>query len=181
MCLGYLHRNRGACLYFHMIKDFNTAKTEDTTNTWLTPPELLQELGEFDLDPCAATGRPWDCARVNYTREDDGLTKEWFGRIWCNPPYGSEAGPFLKKMSEYNGPGLCLIFVRSDTRVWHDYILSSAKYIFFLKGRLKFCRIDGKAAAPANAPSCLVAWSESELPVLQELERKGKGKIWKCC
>ena len=160
-------------------KNFNTPKTEDSTNTWLTPRDLLNELGDFDTDPCAATGRPWDCAKINYTVEDDGLKQEWKGRVWCNPPYGSEISPFLKKMSEHNGRGLCLIFVRSDTKAWHEYILNSAKYIFFFKGRIKFCKIDGVQSAPANAPSCLVAWNEEEFEVLKKLEDAGKGKIWK--
>ena len=82
-------------------------------------------------------------------------------------------------MSEHNGRGLCLIFVRSDTKAWHEYILNSAKYIFFFKGRIKFCKIDGVQSAPANAPSCLVAWNEEEFEVLKKLEDAGKGKIWK--
>lgn len=159
------------------VKNFNTLKTEETTNTWLTPRDLLARLGEFDLDPCAAISRPWDCAKVNYTEEDNGLTKDWFGRVWCNPPYGSEAGAFLKKFSEYSGPGLCLIFVRSDTKAWHEYILRNAKYIFFIKGRIKFCKIDGSQGLSANAPSCLVAWDESELPLLSKLEKEGIGKL----
>ena len=54
---------------------------------WLTPPELIRALGEFDLDPCAPINRPWPTAGGHFTREDDGLTKEWFGRVWLNPPY----------------------------------------------------------------------------------------------
>lgn len=129
------------------------------------------------MDPCAAVGRPWDCAKINYTIEDDGLKQEWKGRVWCNPPYGSEASAFLQKFSEYKGPGLCLLFVRSDTRAWHDYILHSAKYIFFFKGRIKFCKIDGSQGATANAPSCLVAWNESEYELLKKLEQQGLGKL----
>ena len=80
----------------------------------------------------------------------NGLTKEWFGRVWCNPPYGSEASDFLKKFSEYGGKGLCLIFARTDTKAWHNYIFSNAKYIFFIKGRVKFCRENGEQATSAN-------------------------------
>lgn len=160
-----------------MTTNFNTPKTEESTNTWLTPRDFLARLGEFDIDPCAAIGRPWDCAKINYTIEDDGLKQEWFGRIWCNPPYGSEAGAFLKKFSEYGGKGLCLIFVRSDTKAWHDYILNTAKYIFFIKGRIKFCKIDGSQGSSANAPSCLIAWHESEYELLKQLEKEGLGKL----
>lgn len=55
----------------HGMSDFNTQKTKDTTTTWLTPPWMLDMLGPFDLDPCAAVGRPigWtDCERLAMDR-----------------------------------------------------------------------------------------------------------------
>ena len=58
---------------------------------WLTPPEILRALGPFDLDPCAPIARPWETAATHYTAEDDGLSKPWAGRVWCNPPFGREA------------------------------------------------------------------------------------------
>lgn len=78
------------------------------TTVWLTPPYLLRSLGDFDLDPCAATNRPWDTAKNHYTKEDDGLSLEWFGRVWLNPPYGREMEPWLKRMAEYSGGGVRL-------------------------------------------------------------------------
>ena len=33
---------------------------------WLTPPDLVQLLGPFDLDPCAPVRRPWDTAAKHY-------------------------------------------------------------------------------------------------------------------
>lgn len=29
------------------------------TDTWLTPPQLLADLGEFDTDPCVPENMPW--------------------------------------------------------------------------------------------------------------------------
>lgn len=98
------------------MNTFNTAKTAQTTNVWLTPRYVLDLLGHFDTDPCAATVRPWDCARVNYTVEDNGLLLPWEGRVWLNPPYGNEAEAFMERMSMHHGGGLALIFMRSDTR-----------------------------------------------------------------
>ena len=83
------------------------------TTVWLTPPYLLRSLGDFDLDPCAATNRPWDTAKNHYTKEDDGLSLEWFGRVWLNPPYGREMEPWLKRMAEYSGGGVCA-YLRSN-------------------------------------------------------------------
>ena len=34
----------------------NTSTGKDE---WLTPPEIIKSLGEFDLDPCSPINRPW--------------------------------------------------------------------------------------------------------------------------
>lgn len=158
------------------MDNFNTRTTEDTTNTWLTPPYLLNKLGSFDLDPCAAIGRPWDCAKTNYTIEENGLLLPWAGRVWCNPPYGKQASEFVARMAEHK-LGLALIFMRTDTRWFQDHVLATARYIFLLRGRIRFCRIDGTQGASPNAASCIVAWDESELPLLKSLEKSGLGKL----
>ncbi len=51
---------------------------------WLTPPELLRALGDFDLDPCSPVNRPWPTAARHLTWQDNGLLAEWKGRVWCN-------------------------------------------------------------------------------------------------
>lgn len=55
---------------------------------WLTPPEIIKALGDygFDLDPCAPVVSPFITARKCFTIEDDGLSKDWFGRVWLNHP-----------------------------------------------------------------------------------------------
>lgn len=159
--------------------NFNTKTTEETTNTWLTPPWLIKKLGEFDLDPCAAPeGRFTDCAKDNYTEADDGLSKPWYGRVWLNPPYGKEAAPFMQRMSEHRR-GIALVFARTDTRWFHDTVFNSALYMFFFKGRIRFYKLDGTIGQTPNAASCLVAWDESELPVLEHLQAEGFGVITK--
>jgi hypothetical protein len=80
---------------------------------WLTPPEIIHSLGEFDLDPCSPIDRPWDTAKNHYNILDDGLSKEWNGRVWLNPPYGKEASKWLEKLSIHNN-GIALIFARTE-------------------------------------------------------------------
>lgn len=63
-------------------------KSKNTTIEWLTPPELVKSLGDFDLDPCTPVNPPFVHAKENFNINDDGLTKEWFGRVYMNPPYG---------------------------------------------------------------------------------------------
>jgi hypothetical protein len=50
------------------------------TDCWLTPPEIIEALGPFDLDPCAAPGQPWATARHHYAPPQDGLALPWYGR-----------------------------------------------------------------------------------------------------
>lgn len=83
-----------------MNKSYNM-NIDTGEKTWLTPPHIIQALGPFDLDPCCPPTMPWQTATQMVCRPDDGLAVDWTGkRVWCNPPYGREAVPFLRKMAE---------------------------------------------------------------------------------
>jgi hypothetical protein len=134
------------------------------TDVWLTPPELLEALGPFDLDPCAPVNRPWDMASRHYTKDDNGLRLPWSGRVWCNPPYGSEARHWLLKLSAH-GRGTALIFARTETRMFFDAVWKSptVRGLLFIEGRLHFYKPDGtRAPANAGAPSVLVAYGADD-------------------
>ena len=90
---------------------------------WLTPPHVLDALGAFDLDPCAPIDRPWPTAKEHYTIMDDGFSKEWSGRVWCNPPYGLQAANWLNRLANH-GTGTALIFARTETRMFFKEVLS---------------------------------------------------------
>ena len=141
---------------------------------WLTPPEIIKACGEFDLDPCAPTNRPWDTAKKHLHIDDDGLKMDWDGRVWLNPPYGKDIVQWMERLARHNN-GVALIFVRSETDWFYNYVLEKAISIFLIKGRLKFYNVDGtegKYCAPA--PSCLVAYGELNDKYLKELHIKGK-------
>ena len=40
------------------------------TDVWLTPKSVIDLLGPFDLDTCAATDAPWPTARTMFTEAD---------------------------------------------------------------------------------------------------------------
>lgn len=52
-----------------------------------TPEWVVNELGVVDLDPCAALNT--SIGTTNYRLEDGecGLSKNWFGFVYCNPPF----------------------------------------------------------------------------------------------
>lgn len=160
-----------------MADNFNTRITEDNTSDWLTPKWLIDMLGEFDLDPCASKNRNFDIAKTNYTIDDDGLSKEWEGRVFLNPPYGRDLPKWLKKMAGSGCTGLALIFARTDTKAFHDYVFKHSDAILFIKGRIKFEKHGMKKNQTSNAPSCLVAYGKQEMYKLIELRDKGLGEV----
>jgi hypothetical protein len=139
---------------------------------WLTPPPLIEALGEFDLDPCAPIERPWEIAKNHFTAEDNGLVKEWFGRVWLNPPYGTFTKYWIKKAAKH-GNCIALIFNRSDTKLFHEYVFPNAYAILHLKGRVRFHHLNGNQAYTSTAPSILVAFNHTNADVLQNCELEG--------
>ncbi len=154
-----------------MERNFNT--NTDNHDEWLTPPKIIQSLGEFDLDPCSPSPstRPWTTAIMHYW--EGGLEKDWYGRVWCNPPYGRETFKWLEKLAEH-GEGIALIFCRTETIGFHEQIWGKAHSVFFFKGRLKFFKITGEEGGTSNAPSCLVSYSENDSKKIKNSGLNGK-------
>jgi hypothetical protein len=148
--------------------------TVSGTDVWLTPPHILEALGEFDLDPCSSEDRPWDTAKTHYTIKDDGLMQPWFGRVWCNPPYGPKMAPFLSKLAAHDGGGVALIFARTETKAFFDHVWDKATAILFIKGRLKFHKPNGELGGTAGSPSVLIAYGEADAEILKNCNIKGK-------
>ena len=89
------------------MSGFASCMKTSATPEWATPRDLFDELDaefHFDLD-VASTDANALCAN-HYTKSDDGLAKEWTGRVWCNPPYGREIGKWMRKAAESNRGGL---------------------------------------------------------------------------
>lgn len=146
------------------------------TDTWLTPPYIVDALGTFELDPCAAPApRPWQFAPNDYdiTQGQDGTVLPWSGRAWCNPPYGKLARPFIDRSSIHPDGGITLIFARTETSVWQDIIWPRATGILFLAGRLSFYKADGTKGGTAGSPSALVAFTDADAGVLRHCGQRG--------
>jgi hypothetical protein len=154
-------------------RNFNT-NTEDK-DEWLTPPSVVEALGQFDLDPCAPVPerRPWSMADRHFSVVDNGLLQSWQGRVWCNPPYGRETFKWLDKLASH-GNGIALIFARTETKGFHSEIWGRADAVFFFKGRLRFHRVTGEQGDTANAPSCLVAYGRGNVEAIRNSGLKGK-------
>jgi hypothetical protein len=153
---------------------------EGATNTWFTPKKIIDALGDFDLDPCTQTSRPFDTAKVHYCEDYgmNGLKLHWFGRVWLNPPYGKRTKFWLDKLARH-GDGIALVFARTET-TWAQDILNRATAVNFLAGRLCFIKEDGTVSTNAGTGSMLIAFGArnaddiKRLPGLWCIPRTGK-------
>jgi phage N-6-adenine-methyltransferase len=129
-------------------------------NEWYTPTDHLTAardvLGGFDLDPATSEhAQEVVKAQSFFTKEDDGLTKEWNGRVWLNPPY---AQPFIaqfvsKMVAERRSgrvtAGIMLTHNYTDTAWFHE-AAAEADAICFTRGRIRFYDPEGSLAAPTQ-------------------------------
>ena len=149
-------------------KGFTHEPSNSKQKEWYTPPEVFELLRfpEFDLDPASpgADKVPQVPAKKHYTIKDNGLMRQWEGRVWLNPPYGKDTPDWLSKLA-LHGNGIALVFARTDT-LWFHTIAVKADAICFLNGRIRFIDEHGKQG---NAPGCgsmLLAWGKECADIL---------------
>ena len=143
--------------------DTHYQKTE-ASDIWATPQAIVDSLGRFDLDACALPTNA-KCERF-YTPEENSLTKNWGGRVWCNPPYSQPLlYQFCTKMAEH-GNGILLIFARTGNKVWQEIIFPKADAVLFLRKRIKFLLPDGTPGGSAGCDSALIAFGKENVDAL---------------
>ena len=108
-------------------------KSSTGKNEWLTPPYLLDRLGEFDLDPYSPVNCPWDTARHHYT-------------VGYDTPLIVR---FIRKCVEHRN-AIALTFARTDTRLFHELIFPYADTILFIRGRLRFYHVTREQGGSAG-------------------------------
>jgi len=148
-------------------------KNKAGKDEWLTPPELINAIGKFDLDPCSPINRPWDTAKKHYNINDNGLMMPWDGLVFCNPPYGGQTAIWLEKCVLHNNC-IALTFARTETKMFFEYVWSKATAVLFIKGRLSFYHVTGIKGESAGAPSVLIAYGNEAANLLEKANVKGK-------
>jgi len=140
-------------------------------NEWYTPAEYAEMarsvMGSIDLDPAS-------CDEANevikadafYTKDDDGLSKDWRGNVWCNPPYSRDLMPaFVEKLKDSYASGqvqqAILVSHNNTDTAWFHSLASVASAICFPKKRIRFYRGDD-IAAPTNGQAFFYLGTQTE-------------------
>lgn len=135
-------------------------------NEWYTPIEYLEiarkVMGSIDTDPASSERANKNVkATTFYTEEDNGLTREWLGNVWLNPPYAQPliqqfADKLIKEIKKTNTKqAMVLVNNATETR-WFNTLSEKAKAIWFMKGRVKFIDGDGNSTgAPLQGQAIL--------------------------
>lgn len=145
------------------------------SDEWFTPRYIIENLGPFDLDPCTSEYRPFDIA-TEHLSWPHGLTSDWYGRVFLNPPYGNEVGLWMEKMYHHRN-GIALIFARPDTRWFQNHVFPVADSILFVRGRIRFLANDGRSQQGPPAPSCLIAYTDHDTDMLRR--SRLPGSLWR--
>lgn len=139
-------------------------------NEWHTPSEYIeaarQVMGSIDLDPASSeVANEVVQAGSIYTESDNGLTKDWFGNVWMNPPY---AQPLItefceKIVSEVANIEQAIVLVNNATETrWFQGLASSVSAICFPKGRIRYWRPSDDSAAPLQGQAFLYIGENAE-------------------
>ena len=115
---------------------FGGEQTELTSDDYYTPKWIFDALGiVFDIDVASPPhGPPNTPCRQYFTQKDDGLTQNWHGSVFLNPPF-SNTNPWINKWLEHSN-GICLVPMSKSK--WFDNLWNSEAAIVALPYNLKF-------------------------------------------
>ena len=149
-------------------------------NEWYTPAEYIElareVMGSIDIDPASSDiANKVVQAKKYYTLETDGLSQEWSGNIWLNPPYSSELiTKFIDKLiSDLPRITQALVLVNNATETeWFNKIVKRAAAICFPRSRIKFYTPNGTIGAPLQGQAILY-FGERVKEFINEFGAKG--------
>jgi hypothetical protein len=145
-------------------------KKLNTSDDFLTPPNIVRAMGDFDLDPCASGRQENPLARHQYRfPEDNGLLLPWDGSVFVNPPF-SELQSWVNRFV-LHADGVLLVPARVEVS-WFWKLWRHSDAIFFTKGPVKYICPEGKSP-PRFFGGAFCAMGLQNVPRLYKIPLKG--------
>ena len=148
-------------------------------NEWYTPLKYIDSarvvMGSIDLDPATSESVNQKINAKNYyTKETDGLEKEWFGNIWLNPPYENGlVSEFIEKIchKEYK-QAIVLVNNATETK-WGAMALKKCSAVCFHTGRIRFISIDGQVKESPLQGQMILYFGDNVYEFISEFKQYG--------
>lgn len=124
--------------------ELNLPPREVTIDDFYTNSIIIEaarrSLGDIELDPAS---HPWANQTVKanriFTKHDDGLSKQWTGRVWLNPPFSEWQEWVPKILSEWRSGRVSAMCVLCATRT-----LSARYFAGIHEACNAFCVLNGR-------------------------------------
>lgn len=153
-------------------------------NEWYTPSEYIDVaravMGGIDTDPASSeiANRTVQAGKY-YTKDDDGLSKPWAGRVWMNPPYAQPLiTQFCETMAgkyEANEISEAMVLVNNGTETkWFHRLLDVASAVCLLKGRVRYIDQEGNPSGAPLQGQCLIYIGKRVKEFSTECEKMGR-------
>jgi ParB/RepB/Spo0J family partition protein len=125
-----------------------------------TPAKFIEcardVLGTIDCDPASnALAQQTVKAGTYYTTKTDGLTKDWKGCVFLNPPYEHPTiADFIYRLLDQletgNTTAAILLTNNNTDTIWFHKAADKAAAICFTRARINFYKQDGSTTQPTN-------------------------------
>lgn len=153
-------------------------------NEWYTPQEYADAarivMGNIDLDPASTEiANSIVMAKTFYDASSDGLTKDWAGKVWMNPPYAREfIQRFCEKLARHYQAGdvqEAIVLVNNATEtIWFQRLAEYSSALCLPEGRVQFWHPE-KVSFPLQGQAVLYLGNN---PGLFASEFKKFGTVW---
>ena len=149
------------------------------SDEWYSPRYIFDAMGvTFDLDVAAPRLGPrhvpaesWLCDTMS------GLSHDWYGFVWMNPPFGGRNGlvPWLGRFFAHRN-GIALTPDRTSAPWWQD-ANRQADATLFIAGKVKFEKPDGSVGKSPGTGTTLFAAGDRAVEAFLRAEANGLGVV----
>jgi hypothetical protein len=143
-----------------------------TSDDYYTPPWIFEALGlRYNMDVCSPpNGSPWIPADRFLSIVEDGLSTDWCGKVWMNPPYSKPTPWIMKWLNHANGIGL----VPMSKAAWFNVLWERPDVaIISLTNQLKFMTPDGQTKG-IFMPTVLIGIGDENI---EAMRKSGIGSV----